>query len=526
MSNETFSEEKLRDILNRHVVSKVSGVEKQLIDFQESFKQTSQTILDDVTRFLTSIEDAALEDLRTELSQFGRSLRGQVEAELRPTLTQEIRQQVEEELRPALAQEIQQRVESDLRPALTQQLREQLEANLRPALAREIREELGRESESRLEEAAKANRSAVENQFDTKMQLLANAVQEISQQQTQVNILNSYLNQAAQFAPRVGFFVVKANSLIGWKAKGFDGDFKNESFKNLHFTVDRYATLEEVCTAQRPFKGNALAEPGLAELVSKFGPVAPDAIYIVPLVVREKVVALLYTDSGLAPNQPVDTHLVDILTRVVSATVELGSTRAKLGIKPTEPAQAEPDAAVHAPAPAMPVQEAPAPVMPPPPIVPPAPVEKEKFVPPAPPAPEPPVEEAEPVPVQVEAAPAPPPPAPPAAAPAALVAGPVVSDDMDETEKKLHHEAYRFAKLLVTEVKLYNEQKVTEGRRNCNLYELLHDDIDRSREMYDKRVNPVVASKIDYFYRELVRILANNEPEALGKEHIGPNLLQ
>jgi len=97
---------------------------------------------------------------------------------------------------------------------------------------------------------------------------------------------------------------------------------------------------------------------------------------------------------------------------------------------------------------------------------------------------------------------------------------------MDDTERKLHADAYRFAKLLVTEIKLYNENKVLEGRRGNNLYELLRDDIDRSREMYDKRVNTAVSAKTDYFYNELIRVLGNNNPESLGKDSPGPSILQ
>jgi len=70
-----------------------------------------------------------------------------------------------------------------------------------------------------------------------------------------------------------------------------------------------------------------------------------------------------------------------------------------------------------------------------------------------------------------------------------------------------------------------NEQKVLEGRQEKNLYGLLRDDIDKSREMYEKRASPNVAAKVDYFYGELVKILADNHAEALGKDCPGPVLL-
>src|SRR5207302_5762086 len=75
--------------------------------------------------------------------------------------------------------------------------------------------------------------------------------------------------------------------------------------------------------------------------------------------------------------------------------------------------------------------------------------------------------------------------------------------DVAEDERRLHNDARRFARLLVSEIKLYNEKKVDEGRQANDLYERLREAIDRSREMYDKRVQPPVAAKFDYFHYEL-----------------------
>ena len=92
-----------------------------------------------------------------------------------------------------------------------------------------------------------------------------------------------------------------------------------------------------------------------------------------------------------------------------------------------------------------------------------------------------------------------------------------VSDD----ERRLHNDARRFARLLVSEIKLYNEQKVNEGRNASDLYDRLREAIDRSREMYDKRVQPQVAAKFDYFHYELVSNLAEGSDAKLGGSYPG-----
>lgn len=93
--------------------------------------------------------------------------------------------------------------------------------------------------------------------------------------------------------------------------------------------------------------------------------------------------------------------------------------------------------------------------------------------------------------------------------------------EVGEDERRLHNDARRFARLLVSEIKLYNEQKVKEGREAQDLYERLREAIDRSRDMYDKRVQPPVAAKFDYFHYELVSSLAEGEEGKLGGNYPG-----
>jgi hypothetical protein len=77
-------------------------------------------------------------------------------------------------------------------------------------------------------------------------------------------------------------------------------------------------------------------------------------------------------------------------------------------------------------------------------------------------------------------------------------------------------EARRFARLLASEIKLYNEGAVREGRERGNLYFRLREDIERGRRLYEERVPADVRGGADYYYEELVQVLAEGRPEALG----------
>jgi hypothetical protein len=101
------------------------------------------------------------------------------------------------------------------------------------------------------------------------------------------------------------------------------------------------------------------------------------------------------------------------------------------------------------------------------------------------------------------------------------VSEPELPIEVGEEERRLHNDARRFARLLVSEIKLYNENKVMEGRTNADLYDRLRDDIDRSRQMYDKRVAAPVAARHDYFHQELVNLLAEGDAGKLGQSYPG-----
>ncbi len=218
-----------------------------------------------------------------------------------------------------------------------------------------------------------------------------------------------------------------------------------------------------------------------------------------------------------------------------------------------EPAPATPGA----PAPPPPVTPPPAvpPVAKQPPPPPPAPARVEAQretpeVPVTPPPPPPPVVEPPPAPPVKETAPPPPrperveppkpaaPPPPPVPEPAAppppageapqeprrwsrSADAPLPVEVANDEQRRWHLDARRFARILVSEVKLYNEEKVKAGLASSNLYGALKDAIDRSRESYEARVKPEVKASYDYFHNELVNSLAQGDPAQLGPSYPG-----
>jgi hypothetical protein len=75
--------------------------------------------------------------------------------------------------------------------------------------------------------------------------------------------------------------------------------------------------------------------------------------------------------------------------------------------------------------------------------------------------------------------------------------------------------ARRYARLLVSEIKLYHEAAVVEGRRDRDLATRLGGEIARARVMYEQRVPPHVRARSEYFHEELVKTLANGDASLL-----------
>jgi len=88
--------------------------------------------------------------------------------------------------------------------------------------------------------------------------------------------------------------------------------------------------------------------------------------------------------------------------------------------------------------------------------------------------------------------------------------------NMPADEAEVHRKAQRFAKLLVDEIKLYNQAKVTEGRKKKDLYDRLKEDIEKSRSTFQKRYGNTVAASGNYFQNEVVRSLAEDDLSIMG----------
>jgi hypothetical protein len=317
------------------------------------------------------------------------------------------------------------------RPTEIQNIIEEAVAEVLDAALPKLRSEIVRRAVEVVESLAPAPGSSPSD-------LLNAAAASIHESGSQAEILRHLLEGEARFAGRVALFVVKGNAINGWQGIGFED---NDAIKTI--SVNTTSGLVGKAIQARSAAGGLPQEFDSA-FISAVKPPANDQCMVLPLVVKDKVAAVIYADGGTVKGGTLDASGLQALTRFAAIWLELAALRKAGGSGAEEIPQAQPATVMSA-----------------------------------------------------NVAPSPP-----------------VASGSEEDE--LHKKARRFAKLLVEEIKLYNQPRVEEGRQHRDLYDRLRVDIEKSRSTYNKRYAESAVASADYFTQELIRILAENDASLMG----------
>jgi hypothetical protein len=93
--------------------------------------------------------------------------------------------------------------------------------------------------------------------------------------------------------------------------------------------------------------------------------------------------------------------------------------------------------------------------------------------------------------------------------------------ELSRPDQELHVKAQRFARVQVAEMRLYKSDAVKDGRARRDLYGALQAEIDKAREVFQRDYLTATPTMVDYLHLELVRTLANDEAELLGRSYPG-----
>lgn len=447
-------------------------------------------------------------------------------AEARERINQEVATQAQQlENIEKLFQEARERVKQEISAHA-----EQLEI-LQNALGklRERQKELAEETEQKLQQLAEKSlgearerqnslKLAVDQQLDqlakyepppvaAPLDKLLASVRNLITATLPEQVLEVLTEEAEELGVRAAVFDVRGKAAWGASARGF-ADLSEKALRSIAVPLNHDGPFRQVFETGGHVDASVDQLKKNRNVLDKFKPGREDQILLMPIRSAGSVSAIVYLDAGgKAAPLPVDALKIlsefagaqlDRLMALSGGIAELTAKEETAEPEAEQPEIAQPEA-VHA------VAESPQAELQPP-AAQAAPASSQEMgsaavqePPPPPAAPEP----------------------PPSAAPPAA-AGFDVSQ-LSEEEQKYHRDAKRFAKLLVSEIELYNKAKVTDGRKNKDLYKRLKSDIDRSRQTYQKRFSKPMASHVDFLHDELVRLLANSDVSLLGPEYPGPS---
>jgi hypothetical protein len=280
---------------------------------------------------------------------------------------------------------------------------------------------------------------------------------------SQSELLKELLTQLSKQVSRVAVLVIREGTISAWSGMGFAD---SERLRQWRAQVTASENLQSFTTEGKPLRFSPGSDPVLSQWLDS-NEVPRDA-FLLPVCLRGKLVGCIYVDHGKGRSW--DSGNAQVLIAVICWLIDT------LGFRQTVPSpmvQDVEDLVGDGPEPAN---------------------DPDQFDPSAT--------------IRVDTA--------QMAAMAAAAEAPAGAAPASAEDDARHEEAKRFARLLVSEIKLYNESEVERGRAGKDIYQRLKEDIDRSREMFDKRIPNEVRSVRDYFHEELVRVLADGDAGALG----------
>jgi hypothetical protein len=159
-------------------------------------------------------------------------------------------------------------------------------------------------------------------------QTLAESGRRIRSKESVTDIAIELVETAKQFCTRCALFIQKGNGLLGFRAQGFSDSQIGTALQQLEVPLSKGSALSQaVATRERVEVGGGEREIS-PEIAGLFGLNGDSRIVLIPVILRDRVLALLYADGG-DQNVEVQTAALEVLTTVTEAWLEAVGTRKK-----------------------------------------------------------------------------------------------------------------------------------------------------------------------------------------------------
>jgi hypothetical protein len=151
---------------------------------------------------------------------------------------------------------------------------------------------------------------------------LAKIKEEFANARERDEIIGLLLSETKKISLRAAIFVLKGDSVAGWKARGMNAE-------NVEIRIGPASIFAEVMNRKSYYRGPLLKIPGNESLISLLSGTPQDCCMI-PLQLRDRIIAFLYLDNGNSSVLDAGVSYIHTLVRIASYSFEITIIRKKI----------------------------------------------------------------------------------------------------------------------------------------------------------------------------------------------------
>jgi MshEN domain len=158
-------------------------------------------------------------------------------------------------------------------------------------------------------------------QDETKEQL-RKVKEEFANAKEKEEIIGLLLNHSRKIARRAAVFIIRGEKLAGWKSRGINVD-------NTTLPVGSNSVFSDVLRRKSYYRGPLLKVSDNEPLISVLSG-APQDCLVFPILIREKIIGILYADNGNTSVLDAGLNFISMLVSMASISFEIAILRRKI----------------------------------------------------------------------------------------------------------------------------------------------------------------------------------------------------
>jgi hypothetical protein len=151
---------------------------------------------------------------------------------------------------------------------------------------------------------------------------LAKIREEFANAKDRDEIIGLLLNESRKISTRAAIFILKGDKVTVWKARGMDAE-------NIEIKIEPSSIFADVINRKNYYRGPLLKIKGNEPLISLLSGTPQDCCMI-PIQLREKIIALLYVDNGNKSVLDAGLSYIHTLVTMASYSFEITILRKKI----------------------------------------------------------------------------------------------------------------------------------------------------------------------------------------------------